>query len=264
LTLYEVDGQHRFGGIRYAVEQDPKLADFAVPVVITEGLPLLKEAVLFFVVNTEQKRVSTDLAQRLIEQQMQDEVLRTQIVASGKDWIPKATKIVDSLINGPDNPWTNKIGVPGEKISKVPMKQVSFVSSLKPVLTNSIYGNLEPEDISKLLLRYWEALEEVYPMAFADPEDHVIQKTAGVFPLHMIAPETFDMVRTANGQITKEGFVEVLKAMDSSLSEQYEGGSTFWHRREGEAGKYGGAKGFRILADILRQHLPKMQKVKVV
>jgi DGQHR domain-containing protein len=264
LTLYEVDGQHRFGGIRYAVEQDPKLADFAVPVVITEGLPLLNEAVLFFIVNTEQKRVSTDLAQRLIEQQMDNEGLRTQIVASGKDWIPKATKIVDSLLAAPDNPWTNKIGIPGLKITKVLMKQVSFVSSLKPVLTNSIYGNLEPEDLGKLLLRYWEALEEVYPAAFADPEDHVMQKTAGVFPLHMIAPEIFDMVRMANGQITKEGLVDVFKDTDASLSKQYEGGSTFWHRREGEAGKYGGAKGFRILADILRQHLPKMKKIRVV
>jgi hypothetical protein len=58
--------------------------------------------------------------------------------------------------------------------------------------------------------------------------------------------------------------VEVFKTLDSSLSGQYDSGSTFWHRREGEAGKYGGAKGFRILADILRQHLPKMKKIKVV
>lgn len=264
LTLYEVDGQHRFGGIRYAVEQDPKLADFPVPVVITEGLALLNEAVLFFTVNTQQKRVSTDLAQRLIEQQMEDEGLRLHIVASGQDWIPKATKIVDSLLAAPNNPWTNKIGIPGLKISKVPMKQVSFVSSLKPILTNSIYGQLEPDDTGKLLLRYWEALEEIYPEAFADPEEHVIQKTAGVFPLHIIATEIFEMVRTSNGRITKEGLVDVFKEMDASLSKQYEGGSMFWHRREGEAGKYGGAKGFRIIADILRQHLPKMKKVKVV
>jgi DGQHR domain-containing protein len=264
MTLYEVDGQHRFGGIRYAVEQDPKLADFPVPVVITEGLPLLDEAVLFYVVNTEQKRVSTDLAQRLIEQQMEDEGLRLHIVASGRDWIPKATKIVDSLLAAPDNPWTNKIGIPGLKISKVPMKQVSFVSSLKPILTSSIYGQLEPDDTGRLLLRYWEALEQVYPEAFSDPEDHVIQKTAGVFPLHIIATEVFEMVRTSNGRITKEGLVDVFREMDLSLSKQYEGGSIFWHRREGEAGKYGGAKGFRIIADILRQHLPKMKKVKVV
>lgn len=264
VTLYEVDGQHRFGGIRYAVEQDPKLAEFQVPVVITEGLPLLNEAVLFFLVNTEQKRVSTDLAQRLIEQQMEDEGLRLQIVASGKDWIPKATKIVDSLLSAPDNPWTNKIGIPGLKISKVPMKQVSFVSSLKPILTNPIYGHLEPEDMGKLLLRYWEALNEVYSEAIADPEEHVIQKTAGVFPLHTIATEVFEMVRTAHGRITKEALVEVFREMDASISKEFDGGSLFWHRRDGEAGKYGGAKGFRIIADILRQHLPKMKRVKVV
>jgi DGQHR domain-containing protein len=264
VTLYEVDGQHRFGGIRYAVEQDPSLAEFPVPVVITEGLPQLNEAVLFYIVNTEQKRVPTDLAQRLIEQQMQDEDLRFQIVASGQDWIPKATKIVDYLIAAPNNPWTDKIGIPGTTMSKVPMKQVSFVTSLKPVLTSSIYGSVEPEDLGKLLLRYWQAIEEVYPEAFADPGEYVIQKTAGVFPLHIIAPEVFEMVRTANGRITKEGLVEVFKDMDKSLAKEYEAGSIFWHRNEGEAGKYAGAKGFRIIADILRQHLPAMKKVKVV
>lgn len=264
ITLYEVDGQHRFGGIRYAVEQDPRLGDFPVPVVITEGLPQLNEAVLFYIVNTEQKRVATELAQRLIEQQMQDDEMRLQIVASGQDWIPKATKIVDLLVAAENNPWADKIGIPGTQMSKVPMKQVSFVTSLKPILTNSIYGSVEPEDMGKLLLRYWQALEEIYPEAFAEPEEHVIQKTAGVFPLHIIAPQVFEMVRTANGRITKEGLVEVFKDMDSQLSKKYESGSMFWHRTDGEAGKYAGAKGFRVIADILRDSLPAMKKVKVV
>jgi DGQHR domain-containing protein len=263
-TLYEVDGQHRFGGVRYAVDQDPSLAEFPVPVVITEGLPQLDEAVLFYIVNTEQKRVPTDLAQRLIEQQMQDEDLRLQIVAAGKDWIPKATKVVDYIVALPDHPWTNNIGIPGTKVGKVRMKQVSFVTSMKPILTTGIYASLDPEDIGKLLIRYWQALEEVYPEAFADPDEYVIQKTAGVFPLHIIAPEVFEMVRTSSGRITKEELVEVFTDVDKSLGKDYEAGSIFWHRNEGEAGKYAGAKGFRVLADLLRQRLPAKKKVKVV
>ncbi len=263
VRLWEVDGQHRLGGLRYAVEQNPAFATYPIPVVITAGLPRLDEAVLFFVVNTTQKRVPTDLAQRLIEQQMGDEDLRLKIVAEGKEWIPKATKMVDLLVATAGHPWYGKIGIPGTKLSGVTLKQVSFVTSLKPILTG-LYGSLETEDIAQLLIRYWQALDEMYPEAFKDPDDYVIQKTVGVFPLHMIAPQVFDQVRIANGKITRDGILEVLKALDKNLGQEYGGGSEFWHSKEGEAGKYAGSKGFRLLADILREHMPEMKKLKVV
>lgn len=263
-VLWEVDGQHRLGGLRYAVEQDPTFKDYAVPVVITEGLSRLEEAVLFFVINTTQKRVPTDLAQRIIEQEMGDEVLKLKLVAEGKDWIPRGTKIVDILLRTPGHPWYGKIGIPGTKLAGVQIKQVSFVTSLKPILTQSIYGSLEAEEIAQLLIRYWQALEEVYQEAFREPEEHVIQKTVGVFPLHMIAPQVFDMVRSEKTRITKDGIVEVIRALDRNLSEKYEGGSVFWHAKEGEAGKYAGAKGFRIIAEILRESLPEAKKISVL
>jgi len=62
MILWEVDGQHRLGGLRHALGENPAFADFPIPIVITEGLTRLDEAVLFFVVNTTQKRVGTDLA----------------------------------------------------------------------------------------------------------------------------------------------------------------------------------------------------------
>jgi len=264
VTLWEVDGQHRLGGLRYAVDQNPEFAEYPIPVVITEGLPRLDEAVLFFVINTTQKRVPTDLAQRLIEQQMGDEAMRFQIVAEGKDWIPKATRIVDALVTSTGHPWYGKIGIPGTKLSGVLIKQVSFVTSLKPILTAGIYGSLEPEDTAQLLIRYWQALETVYSDAFKEPEEYVIQKTVGVFPLHMIAPQVFDLVRIASGRITKDGIVEVLKSLDENLGKSYPAGSTFWHSKDGEAGKYAGSKGFRILAEILKEHMPEMKKLKIV
>jgi DGQHR domain-containing protein len=263
-TLWEVDGQHRLGGLRYAVEQNPDFKDYPVPVVVTEGLDRLEEAVLFFVINTTQKRVPTDLAQRLIEQQMGDEVLKLKIVAEGKDWIPRGTKIVDVLMKTPGHPWYGRIGIPGTKLAGVLIKQVSFVTSLKPILAGSIYGSLDPDETAQLLIRYWQALEEVYPEAFQATDEYVIQKTVGVFPLHMIAPQVFDMVRSEKGRITKEGVVDVIRALDRELVDKYGGGSDFWHGKDGEAGKYAGAKGFRILAEILREHLPETKKIKVL
>lgn len=263
VTFWEVDGQHRLGGLRYAVGEDPKFADYPIPVVITEGLSRLNEAVLFHVINTTQKRVPTDLSQRFIETKMGDEAMRLQVIAKGEDWIPKGTKVVDTLVTTPGNPWYGKIGIPGTRLSGILMKQVSFVTSLKPILT-SMYGSLEPEDVAQLLIRYWQALEAIYPEAFREPGEYVIQKTVGVFPLHAIAPQVFDMVRTANTKITKDGILEVLHGLAHNLDKGYEAGSAFWHSKEGEAGKYAGAKGFRILTEILKENMPELKKLKVV
>lgn len=266
-TLWEVDGQHRLGGLRYAVGEEPRLGQYTIPVVITEGLTRLNEAVLFYVINTTQKRVPTDLAQRLIEQRMKDEGLRMQIIAEGKHWIPKATRIVDNLMKSNGHPWYGKIGIPGTRISGILMKQVSFVNSLKPILDGAgIYRNLETDDVTQLLIRYWQAIDEVFPEAFKEPKQHVIQKTVGVFPLHMVATQVFDLVRTNETRITKDGIVKVLKSINANIEKEalYDAGSTFWHSKNGEAGKFTGAKGFRLLADILERNMPEMKTLKVV
>ncbi len=263
-TLWEVDGQHRLGGLRKALEENPTLAEYPIPIVIVEGLSRLDEAFLFFVINTTQKRVPTDLAQRLIEQQMGDRDLRFKIVTSGKDWIPKGVKVVDAMLATPGHPWHGKIGIPGPKTSGALTKQVSFVTSLKPILTTSPYLSVEATDMAQILIRYWQALQEIYPEAFSDPDEHVIQKTTGIFPLHSIAPEIFDMVRTKHGRITKEGLVEVLKDLKRSLSKEFGEDSVFWHNEEGEAAKYLGQKGFRMLTEILREHLPVAKRAQFV
>jgi DGQHR domain-containing protein len=261
--LWEVDGQHRLGGLRVAVEENPALGQYSVPVVITEGLARLDEAVLFFVVNTNQKRVPTDLAQRLIEQQMKDPDLKMHIVAGGKDWIPKGVKVVDAILATQGQPWEGKIGIPGTKTEGALTKQVSFVTSLKPLLT-SLYGSVEPEEIAQLVIRYWQAIESVYPEALADPDEYIIQKTVGIFPLHAIAPEIFDMVRTGHGKITVDALKEVFSELDKNLGKDFVAGSEFWHGEEGEAAKYGSQKGFRMLADILKEHMPKAKKLQFV
>src|SRR5439155_25911773 len=168
------------------------------------------------------------------------------------------------MVKTPSNPWHGKIGIPGTKLSGILMKQVSFVTSLKPVLNTGLYASVPPEDVAQLLIRYWQALEEIYPDAFANPDDYVIQNTVGVFPLHTLAPMVFDMVRTKNGRITKDAIAEVLKELAQNLSKEYEDGSTFWHGKDGEAGKYAGAKGFRLLAEILKEHLPELKKLQLV
>lgn len=246
--LFEVDGQHRLGGLRRAVAEDPKGAgQYQVPVVIIDGVPQMTEAVTFYVLNTEQKRVPTDIAQRLIAQQMEDVDLRERVLKEGKAWIAQATKIVDVLNTTPGHPWHNKIGVPGVERGSL-MRQVSFVQSLKPFLDGTPYEEMEPEAVAQILIMYWQALEELWPVAFEDPKEYVIQKTVGVFPLHALL---LSVIARTNNRPTKVAFKKVFAYTRIEAS--------FWHKQDGEAGKYAGAKGFKILATIIKERLPQLR-----
>jgi DGQHR domain-containing protein len=269
LPLWEVDGQHRIGGIRRAVEDDPSIVDYPVPVVIAQNLDRLQEAVLFFVMNTRQQRVPTDLAQRIISEEAKDPVLREKLITEGKIWIEKAVEVVDRINDLPDHPWSGMIGVPGMKQRGTILRQVSYVQSLKPILAveGQVYGTFQPELLARLLVGYWQALGDVFPAALSDPSTYVIQKTVGVFPLHAIAPIVFEHARTRNGKISREGMTEVLSEMAENLREKFNpeeaDPSYFWMSHGGEAGNYAGAKGFKILMDHLKDALPKRDLVVI-
>ncbi len=257
LPLCEVDGQHRIGGLRRAVALNPGLTKYPVVVVLTENLKRLEEAVLFYVINTTQKRVATDLAQRIIAQELDNKALRKTLVEEGKEWIGKATEIVDILHGKPGQPWSNRISIPGERVAGAIIRQTTFVQSLKPILISGVYQNAPSDELAELLIRYWKAIEKCWPGAFSEPKQYVIQKGTGVITLHMIAPLVFEAVRSENDRITEEGLYEVLKGLKNNLEED------FWHVH-GEAGPHTSHKGHLLVADRLKAHLPEEKRAKIV
>lgn len=258
LPLIEVDGQHRIGGLRRAVALNPEIANYPVVVVLTEDLKRLEEAVMFYVINTTQKRVGTDIAQRIIAQELKDTSLRRALVEEGKEWIGKATEIVDILQNKPSQPWHGRISIPGQRSPGAVIRQTTFVQSLKPILTTAIYQALSSEELSELLIRYWKAIEESWPDAFADPDNHVIQKGTGTITLHIVAPLIFEAVRSEHERITEKGLHEVVKGLKDKLEDD------FWHATNGYAGPHTSHKGHLLVADRLRGHLPEEKRMKLL
>jgi len=99
-------------------------------------------------------------------------------------------------------------------------------------------------------------LRRVFPEPFENPADHIIQKTPGVFSLHKIAPEVFEIARE-KGEITEDALFDILKNL-----RDIDDGSYFWNREnEDGAAQYGSMKGFSILASILRQNLPTVDVI---
>ena len=130
LPLIEDDGQHRIGGLRKAAAADARFLGYPLPAVIMEGSTQLEEAVLFYVINTTSVKVPVDLAQRLIAQQDEDPNLHKLLVETGKDWVARATNVVDILNEAPGQPWEASIIIPNGDVESG-VKQNTIVRSLR-------------------------------------------------------------------------------------------------------------------------------------
>lgn len=258
--LYVVDMQHRIGGLEYAVRvfEREQLNNYLLPVTIADGLNLIEEVDQFQIINTTQKRVKTDLARRLQVILSGDPDKRRTLSEQGKLWEVRGTVITNLLsrINR-NNVWYRKIMPANGTSDEFPntiIRETSFVTSLKPVLQASLFARSKDEQAVDYLAMYWNALAKMWSEAFADPAKYVVQKTPGVFSLHAIAPEVFELARD-EGAINETTIGKALK----SLGEKFD--SDYWLGGEdGEgAGQYGGMKGFKQLAEDLREHLPVLK-----
>lgn len=257
--LWIVDGQHRVGGLKHAIEdmEAAELGEFPLPVVIMEGLDKYKEMLQFYVINTEQKKIRTDLANRLLQQQAKETEGFKSLLEQGVEWKVRATAVTDKLNVDRKSIWAGRIQAPNQK--KNPnhiMKEISFSTSLKPVVAgSSLLSKLHVDQVAELLGRYWEALNELMPDAFKNPEKYVIQKTPGVFSLHSVFPLVFELVRQESDTLSLDAFKSVLRPMAEA-----DDGAEFWESdNEDGAAQYGSMKGFRILANHLENSLPKVE-----
>jgi DGQHR domain-containing protein len=251
LPLQEVDGQHRLGGVREAAA-DINFQVYPVPAVICENSDALDEAMLFYNINTTSVKVPVDLAQRLIAQQSGNPETRDMLVKMGKQWITRATEIVDILNDTPDQPWSNYIMVPGVA-NDHGVRQNTLVRSLQPLLTgDNVYKTQSADTLGQLLIRYWKAIESVWPSAVAAETRQVyaLMKSVGILTMHGIAPQVFEIVRTRHGKITEKGLTEVMESIAKEAPE------VFWHSDDGEAGRVGtNHKAVRFLSDHLLEQL---------
>ena len=257
--LYIVDMQHRLGGFEEALkDEESEIGKFPLVVTISDGLSRLDEVDQFDLINTEQKKVRTDLARRLKVIQAKDYDHRLALDQRGKLWEAKGPVIAD-ILNKQVGVWQGGILPPNKTKRDQPtmvVRETGFVTSLKPVLQTPYFVRQNEEDSAVLVGRYWEAVAQVFPGAFQDPNKHVIQKSPGIFSLHELAPEVFELARD-QGSLEQSDLYRVLESLN-----QVDDGTDFWHSDNLEgAVQFGNMKGFRILASILRQYLPNIDVI---
>lgn len=253
--LWNVDGQHREYGLREAIEElgIERLNDYQVPFVIAEFPSVEEEAHQFQVINETMKKVRTDLARRLLALRVeQTPAGRISVLEAGRLWEAKAVAIIKMLQNEEDSPWFGRIQRPNEKkLSRHLVKELSFSTSLKSILTTYPFDSKNTEIVGKHLLRYWKAWQKLAPEAFEEPGNYVIQKTPGVFSLHPLFRNVFDILRREGIENPSEvDFVRIIKRLDEFATSEY------WESANNEgAAMAGSMKGFKILADGFAEKL---------
>lgn len=260
--LWVIDGQHRLAGIQGAIDRGAQdFSDYQMPVVIFVNPDRHDEIRYFYVVNSRAKNVPTDIADRILQRTRKekgDEWLReTESPQEGKAekaiLQARATDVVDHLMaNCPV--WKDMIEIPGDKKpSPQAVRQHTIVSSLlEGPFKDPTLVRFETEEVGKLLHTYWCALQEAFPEAFEEPAKYSIQKTPGLYGLHMVFPDVFERCRETR-DYSQAKMVDLLRNTDLD--------SQFWHKDEevGNLRTFGtGMKSLRLLAAHIRSQLPKL------
>ncbi len=266
--LYLVDGQHRTLGLKEGFEQgmlDEKMT-FEVPIsILVKGNgvknPYREEAAQFVTINTEQKRIRTDLAsQQLlkIRSMDKDEISENTVLSleTKKGYAPYATAITNLLVEDTESPFYGKIQRPNttRAESGLPSQGQFEDSLLDTYISDSVIGYFAASgysvgEVESVLKNYWSAIFARMPHVLEEPEKFYVTKTIGIHSLNGLIPSMFMLFRAKLKKIpTVDEFNKVLPSDVFNES--------FWAVGSEGAGSYGGGKAaFKTLAKELHRQL---------
>lgn len=210
----------------------------------------VEEIQQFYIVNSTQKKVRTDLAENLLKMiALKNPEEMDKLKKSGQYWKIAALNIIEKLNSDPESVWFNRVKKPNQPSNKeLVVSQLSLMNSLKPVLRTFL--NTYSESVIKQWVDdFWKALRKLMPEAFAEPRNYVIQKTPGVFSLHILLPDLI-LYLLGDGEITRESFIEILKTDPEHFCDP-----EFWLSGGEGAANYTSQSQFNLLANELRASL---------
>jgi DGQHR domain-containing protein len=262
--MYVVDGQHRVLALRKAILDGwAEGADFLVPFICILGAEEYAEMKQFHEINSNAKSVRTDLALALLKQMsIEDPSIIDDLEGKKKAWQIDAQTITERMSNESEV-WRGRIRLPAMEKGGTTMPSASMVKSLSPVLNAPFFKRLNEDQRLRILEAYWQAVREVIPEAFEDPENYTLMKGVGVRVLHNLLPVIVEAIRDeGKSTASSENYAEILKQplIDVSAYNAHGhevAGSDFWlSGAEGGAGSFSSESGIARLTAILLRLLP--------
>lgn len=241
-----VDGQHRIEALKRTMNRKPEFAEYPLPVSILNVKDKFEEMIHFYIVNSRQRRIPTDLVYKQLQ------VFVSKIVLGGKEWLKEvivgpaqerqamASFIVDYLESEEESPFHGKIQFTGEE--KEPyhlIKGYTLARYIARILTEKAYAGMGYERIAEMLANYWSAIEELYPDCFVNPHAYTLLKSTGVASFTYLFPTIFAYCAT-EGDVSKSKMKVYLsllqtKTVDPQLTADFQApiDEDWWSRAHG-------------------------------
>lgn len=255
-VLWVVDGQHRVKGLELAIDKHglERFKDFQLPVVLMEFDDVGEEAHQFQLINENMKKVNTMLARHLLQMRMEKggADAKKAIRDARRLWEADSVSVIRAVTGNPESVWYEKVQPPNVKKSPAHVvRELSFSTSLRPLLSDDLTRDLTVERVAEYLQNFWAALSAMMPEAFESPEDYVVQKSPGVFILHLVAKYVLRLLVSRNITSPAVGDIRIIleDAGDAAQAEYWRAGNT-----EGAA-LAGSMGGFKMVADIIIESL---------
>ena len=239
-TLYLIDGQHRVEALKELM-REPKLraifGTFELPIVILSGFKYKEEVEQFFIINSRQTKIKTDLAQRLYIEMAKSEGV-SKLVPESKRWQQLGGTVVDYLNEESNTIWFGRIQLPDDSkdIAKTRIiTQNSFITSLKPFFSGGKrvwnYNATLPEkkheitdQLLDLLTKFWKMVCEVYPNIYNNPKKYSLFKSLGVYVMHILLADVISDAQVFN----IDAIVETAKKKLTYARDECEFKESFW------------------------------------
>ncbi len=226
-----VDGQHRIEGLRLAVDREPELLDFKLPVTLATELDDTHQMYHFFIVNTTQVPVDSALRQqitrRFTDMQGVEELPYTphwikSSIARGRD--AKALRITEFLNEHSESPFLGRIQMANDLDGRNKIKQAAIVNMLKSeVLTASNPLSVQETDIdraARIMLNYFRAIDDLFVNG-RDRNATVVYKSNGIFFFLGVSKWIFNVLYSSTNDFTTKSISSVIEASLDEIDDTY-------------------------------------------
>ncbi|CAH5676798.1 hypothetical protein AI2983V1_3241 [Enterobacter cloacae] len=205
-----IDGQHRVAGLKAAIEDDPSVADYQIPVAIYENLDTAHSARIFISINTEQRPAPKSL------------VFDLYGVTASDLMDPAAIRANDIVFHlcAEGQPYNRWIKLPNQERQRGGIALSTAVNAIKPLVDSK--GQLEQIGATELEIQkiifsnYFSAIMDKYDHKWDDRANAFIYASGFIGAIDFFRSHMFDYCKSQSSFETST-IVDALSMDETSL-----------------------------------------------
>ncbi|MGV0816689.1 DGQHR domain-containing protein [Martelella sp. AMO21009] len=204
-----IDGQHRVAGLKSAIEDDPTIADYQIPVAIYEGLDTAHSARIFISINTEQRPAPKSLVFDLYGVTASDLMDPAAIRASD----------IVAYLGTEGQPYFKWIKLPNQERQRGGVALSTAVNAIKPLVDAK--GQLEQIGATELEIQkaifsnFFKAIKGKYGRHWDDRSNAFIYASGFIGSIEFFRSHMFDYCK-GRGSFEEDTIMDALAMDDTS------------------------------------------------